>query len=171
MVKTFFQTEYQGQGNSHRTLYLNIPDKDAGDIEFKRITAEGKDGEFLKLLDAAKDRIPIAHGVPPRLLGIVSAGGLGGAGEVIGQLHTFETYTLRPRRRRMIDQCRPLWRELGIDPARIRFAASDVTPPAEETPATAEAQNVANTDQVIARSEDPPPDSVILAALAALEGL
>ena len=36
-------------------------------IEFKKLTDETKDADFLKLLDSSK--IAIAHGVPGKLLG------------------------------------------------------------------------------------------------------
>ncbi|MCP5230667.1 MAG: phage portal protein [Burkholderiaceae bacterium] len=127
-TKQFFRGEFKGLENAHRTLYLHLPEAEH-EVEFKRVTAELKDADFLKLLDAARDRMPIAHGVPPRMLGIVSAGSLGGGGEVTGQLHLFELLTLRPMRARMLQQLAPLLRELGIDPRGVQFEGIDLTPP------------------------------------------
>jgi len=127
-VKGFFQREFQGLDNAHKTLYLHLTDETA-DLKFEKLTGDFKDGDFLKLLDAARDRIPIAHGVPPRMLGIVTSGSLGGGSEVAGQLHVFEEYTLKPRRRRVRDLLRPLLAELGIPWDGIRFVGTDVTPP------------------------------------------
>lgn len=133
-VKTYFQSEFRGTGNAHRSLYLHFPGrKEEYGIEFRALSQGTKDGEFLKLLDAARDRIPVAHGVPPRMLGIATAGALGGTGEVSGQLFIFEKLTLAPRRRRMLDQLRALMRELGVDPADHHFAGIDLTPPGEDT--------------------------------------
>lgn len=138
-IAEFFRNEFQGLDNQHRTLFLSIGEDDT--VEIKRLTAELKDADFLKLLDAARDRIPIAHGTPPRMLGIVSAGQLGGGNEVTGQLFTFEHTTLRPKRRRVLDQLRPLLRELGLVPGdpdkpledgQVLFRPLDLTPPRDE---------------------------------------
>ncbi|MCT4608651.1 MAG: phage portal protein [Pelagimonas sp.] len=138
-IQEFFRNEVQGVDNSHRTLVMGAPED--GSIEFEKLTADVKDGDFLKLIDAARDRVPVAHGVPPRMLGIMSAGQLGGGGEVSGQLFTFEHLTLKPKRRRMLDQLRPLLRELGLkpgDPERplapneVAFRPLDLTPPKDD---------------------------------------
>ncbi|HIE01471.1 MAG TPA: phage portal protein [Thiotrichaceae bacterium] len=128
VAKDFFQREYKGSDNSHRTLVLHISDPDAS-IEFKELTQKPKDGDFLKLLDAAKERIHIAHGVPPRMLGIISAGSLAGGGELTAQLFSFEKLLLSPKRRRIRDQLRPVFRDLGIAPRDIWFKGIDLTPP------------------------------------------
>ena len=130
-TKEFFQQNYKGVDNSHRTLVLHIPNSES-EIEFKSLSQNIKDGDFLKLLDAAKEKIHIAHGVPPRMLGIISAGQLGGGGEVTGQLFIFEKLTLAPRRRRMRDLLRPLLKELKIKLKDIEFKGIDLTPPDQD---------------------------------------
>jgi HK97 family phage portal protein len=149
-IRDFFRSEYQGIENEHRTLVLTTSDD--SEVEIKRLTADVKDGDFLKLVDAARDRVPVAHGVPPRMLGIMTAGQLGGGGEVSGQLFTFEHLTLMPKRRRMLDQLRPLLRELkltpgndvdGLNSGEIAFRPLDLTPPrddAENLPALVQAE-------------------------------
>lgn len=138
-IRDFFRNEYQGLDRSHRTLVIHVAEE--GEVRFEKLTADVKDGDFLKLLDAARDRIPIAHGVPPRMLGIVSAGQLGGGGEVAGQMFTFDLLTLRPKRRRMLDQLRPLLTELGLRPGnpdtgladdQVAFQPLDMTPPGDD---------------------------------------
>uniref|UniRef100_UPI00130029BD phage portal protein n=1 Tax=Thalassobius sp. I31.1 TaxID=2109912 RepID=UPI00130029BD len=91
-IRDFFRNEHQGVDQAHRTMVLQSSDE--GSVEFEKLTADVKDGDFLKLLDASRDRIPVAHGTPPRVLGIMTAGQLGGGGEVAGQLFTFEHLTL-----------------------------------------------------------------------------
>lgn len=130
-AKEFFQREHRGLDNAHRILSLHLPSEDA-EISFEKLTADVKDGDFLKLLDGARDRIVTAHEVPPRMMGIVSSGALGGAGEVTGQLFMFEHTVCRPKRRRMLDQLRPLFAEIGIAPGTIAFTPLDLTPPGEE---------------------------------------
>ena len=138
-IREFFRNDFQGMDNAHRTLILTSGDE--GTVEIKRLTAEVKDGDFLKLIDAARDRMPVAHGVPPRMLGIMTAGQLGGGGEVSGQLFTFEHLTLKPKRRRMLDQIRQVLRELGLKPGdpdkplgenEVLFRPLDLTPPKDD---------------------------------------
>ncbi len=138
-IQEFFRNEHQGLDNAHRTLVMSTGDE--GEIDIKRLTSDVKDGDFLKLIDASRDRVPVAHGTPPRVLGIMSAGQLGGGGEATGQLFIFEHLTLKPKRRRMLDQLRPLLRELGLKPSNdekaigegeIAFRPIDLTPPKEE---------------------------------------
>ena len=138
-VASFFRNEFKGLENTHRTLVLHLGEGTT--VEIKRLTAEVKDADFLKLIDAARDRIPVAHGVPPRMLGIVSAGQLGGGGEVSGQLFTFELLTLRPKRRQMLDQLRPILKLLDLAPGdpddglaanQVAFRPLDLTPPGED---------------------------------------
>lgn len=130
-TKAFFQRDFQGVDNSHRTILIHMSDPES-DVEFKKITEPMKDADFLKLLDAAKDRIPIAHGVPPRLLGIMHAGQLGGGNELTGQLFQFEIMKLDSMRRRMLSQLKPLLRELGIDKDELSFVPLDLTPPDQD---------------------------------------
>lgn len=138
-ITDFFRADFQGLDNAHRTLVITAPDD--GSIEFKKLSADVKDGDFLKLIDAARDRVPVAHGTPPRVLGIMSAGQLGGGGEAAGQLFIFEHTTLRPKRRRMLDQLRPTLKLLGLKPGNdekapgdgeVLFRALDLTPPKDD---------------------------------------
>lgn len=130
-IQEFFKREYQGPDNSHRTLYLHTSGMDA-DIQFQRITAETKDGDFIKLMDAARERIIAAHGVPPRLMSIAQSGQLGGGGEVQQQFFLFESLTLKPLRRRLQDQLQPLLRALGIARDALGFVGQDLTPPGDD---------------------------------------
>jgi hypothetical protein len=138
-IQNFFRNEHQGLDNAHRTLIMTSGEE--GAVEIKRLTADVKDGDFLKLIDAARDRIPVAHGTPPRILGIMSAGQLGGGGEVSGQLFMFEHLTLKPKRRRMLDQLRPVLKEIGLKPGdpegalgdgEVAFRPLDLTPPKDD---------------------------------------
>lgn len=138
-IQEFFRNDFQGLDNAHRTLVLTANEE--GEVKFEKLTADVKDGDFLKLIDAARDRVPVAHGTPPRILGIMSAGQLGGGGEVTGQLFTFEHLTLKPKRRRMLDQLRPTLREIGLRPGtpddglqsgQVAFRPLDLTPPSDD---------------------------------------
>lgn len=126
-VREFFRREFRGIDNSHKTLLLSFDEKEV-EIEMKRITAEVKDGDFLKMLDATQARIHLAHGVPPRLLGIMAAGQLGGGNEITGQLKIFEDLRLSSVRGRTKGQLTPLVRRIRLDPASLRFRPLDLTP-------------------------------------------
>jgi hypothetical protein len=145
-VKSFFVSEYKGVANAHRTLVLHHLEQQK--IRFEKLTADVKDGDFLKLLDAARDRIITAHGVPPRMLGIMSAGQLGGGGEITGQMFVFEHLTLAPRRARMMARLQPILTKLGLKavkpedadatPGNVAFQPLDLTPPDQDIPPLAD---------------------------------
>lgn len=131
-VRDFFRNDFKGLDNAHRTLYLHLPEAEHS-IEFRRVTAESKDADFKQLLIQSRDDLVTAHGVPPRMLGIMAAGALGGGSEITGQLHTFELLTLQPMRERMIAELSPLFADLGIkitaDRPEVAFRRLDLTPP------------------------------------------
>lgn len=167
-IREFFRNDFQGIDNAHRTLILTTSDD--GEVEIKRLTADVKDADFLKLIDAARDRVPVAHGTPPRILGIMTAGQLGGGGEVSGQLFTFEHLTLKPKRRRMLDQLRPILKELGLSPGddldgletgEVAFRPLDLTPPKDDAENLPELVNA----QIITPAEA----RLLMPALANLE--
>lgn len=168
-IQDFFRSDFMGLDNAHRTLVLKAPDD--GEITFEKITADVKDADFLKLLDAARDRLPTAHGVQPRILGIMSAGQLGGGGEAAGQLFIFERTTIAPRRRRMLDQLRPTLKHFGLKPGdeerepetgEVLFRPLDLTPPKDD------AENV--TEWVNAGIIAPEDAQALIPALRALGG-
>lgn len=148
-VRDFFRRDFQGVGNAHRTMVLHHGEGQK--VRFEKLTADMKDGDFLKLLDAARDRIVTAHGVPPRMLGIMAAGQLGGGGEITGQMFMFEHLTLAPRRDRMMGRLQPILEKLGLTattadeagaaPGRVAFRPLDLTPPDQDIPPLAELVN------------------------------
>lgn len=88
---------YGGADNAGKMLLMDLPGvADKGSVVFQKLQDGPKDGDFLKLLDTCRDQILSAHGVPPRLAGVVVSGALGGAGEMYGQLLAFRE-DLRPK--------------------------------------------------------------------------
>jgi HK97 family phage portal protein len=138
-VQDFFRGEFAGAENAHRALY--IPAGAGSEVEFKKLTEDRKEADFLKLLDAARERIITAHGVPPRMLGIMTAGQLGGGGEVAEQLKVFEVTSLRPKRRRMAEQWEITTGEMGLE--TLEFAPLDLEPEKPEAPAPPPAEPIA----------------------------
>lgn len=128
-ITGFFNREFKGLDNSHKTLYLHLSDIEAK-IEAKPLSAGLKEAEFTKLLEMSRNFIPTAHGVPPRILGIVTAGSLGGGSEVTGQMHVFNEFTLKPRQRAMLQMLHAaLSSRTGIDIDSIKINSVDLTPP------------------------------------------
>jgi HK97 family phage portal protein len=85
----------KGVENAHRTLILGVPFEDAK-LRIEKIEQNMKDWDFEKITKASREEIIAAHGVPPRLLGIVTAGQPGGGGEMEGQLKTFYKTIIQP---------------------------------------------------------------------------
>ncbi|WP_200178899.1 phage portal protein [Ectothiorhodospira mobilis] len=124
-IRDFFTRELRGVENSRKTLFLSLPE--GQEINFQAVSQDG-DGKFLDLMKMARDLLPTAHGVPPRLLGIVASGQLGGSGEMTGQMQAFETFSLAPRRRLLNNWLRDVATELGARPDEVALQGVDLTP-------------------------------------------
>ncbi|MCK5641429.1 MAG: phage portal protein, partial [Gammaproteobacteria bacterium] len=99
LVQEFLQNNFKGLDNSQRTLYMPI-NQEGVTVKFEKLAMEKeKDGSFTKLRESNRDRIISAHGVPPRLAGVVTAGQLGGGGELSGQMSIFQETTIAPKQR------------------------------------------------------------------------
>jgi capsid portal protein len=125
-VVEFFQTNLKGVENSHKTLYLPINDQDIK-IRFEKLEPSRQwvyPNE--KMRGTCRDNIVSAHGVPPRLVGIVTAGQLGGGGEIFGQLKIFQEATIEPRQSLFELKLAPVISEM-ISGARIAFDELDTS--------------------------------------------
>lgn len=120
--KEFFSSNFKGSGNAHKTLLAytggNINEKDAH-IRFEKLGGVD-DLSFANLKKVSRDEIALAHGIPPRLLGIMDAGGLGGSGELIGQLQQFNEIEIKPK----IELIEGFFENIGI---KVCLKALDVT--------------------------------------------
>lgn len=126
-IRDFFQTEFKGLANARKTLFVSLAEGQTLDIT---PVAQPNDGKFIELYKTAREVLPAAHGVPPRLLGIATPGALGGLSEAREQMHMFEVFTLAPRRRLMQAALAPALAEAGILDATL--APLDLTPPGED---------------------------------------
>lgn len=93
--KEFFGSNFKGYENAHKTLVVTAMGENAK-VRFEDLS-KTDDLSFEKLKNINKDEIIAAHGVPPRMVGVMSAGTLGGGGELIGQLHSFNELTIIPK--------------------------------------------------------------------------
>jgi len=121
-VQEFFQSQHKGALNAHKTLLLM---GGSADIRFERLQTEAKDMSFAELKRFARDEVIATHGVPPRLLGIVAAGQLGGGNEMTAQLQFFRDCLIRQRQELLSRWLQPL---LPAGTA-LKFTVMDITDP------------------------------------------
>jgi len=98
----FFETSFKGRLNAHKTLIISAPngtaDENPAKIRLEKLNAV-EDMSFKNLKEINRDEIIAAHGVPPRLAGVMAAGQLGGGGELISQLHSFNELVIKPKQK------------------------------------------------------------------------
>jgi len=124
-IRDFLQQNLKGVANAHKMLLLPIRNKNVK-VKFEEIMKRPTDGAFEKLRNQIRDEIISAHGVPPRLLGVISSGSLGGGGEAEQQLRIFKEISINPKQRLFESVInRTLGRDLGF---QIKFDGIDVTP-------------------------------------------
>ena len=96
----FFRANYKGVGNAHKSLILWTGTKREGEqsakIHIDKLN-EVEDLSFKQLKEVNRDEIIAAHGVPPRLVGVMAAGQLGGGSELIDQMHAFNEIEIKPK--------------------------------------------------------------------------
>jgi len=91
------------QGRNHRPLILYAqptsgdPDLDNTRIDVKDLETTDQDAGFLKYLENNRDLVIAAHGVPPSLVGVQSAGRLGGKSSDELARKDFKVLVIEPR--------------------------------------------------------------------------
>ena len=124
-IKQFVMERMTGVQNAGRILLLE-DENDRVKIRFEKLNMEIKDLLTTKPFEYFRDVTIAAHGVPPRLLGVMTSGQLGGGGEMENQLRSFKETVLRPAKRRVEQVFRLLLGE--VHPGSwVRFAEMDVT--------------------------------------------
>ena len=110
------KSNFSGASNAHKILLLHSA-KEGGKLEVQHLTQGVKDGEFSKQRADCRDEIITAHGVPPRLAGVITNGGLGGKGELYGQLVMFKALCVKPLQQIVADSFNDsfLQGQAGID--------------------------------------------------------
>lgn len=87
-----------GLGNMHKTLALNLANKDIK-IQIDKLAADRQAGEFGEMSDAMALSIVSAHMTPPLLGGIVIPGKLGATNELPNALMAFQLLVCGPAQR------------------------------------------------------------------------
>lgn len=143
--KQFFGSNYKGYDNAHKTILFHTGKTKEGESPAK-IHLEKLDNiedmSFENLKKVNRDEIIAAHGVPPRLAGIVTAGQLGGGTELIDQLHSFNEIVIKPKK----DHVQSFFENIGI---KLKLKELDVTNFKDDSDLVT---NLVNT-QIITRQE------------------
>ena len=129
-VQTFLQENFKGRTNANRMLYLPIENRDVK-VKFEKLMREINDGDFVTLRNQCRDQIISAHGVPPRLMGVVAPGALGGTGEAQQQLKYFKEVHVNERQT-LIESIlnRTICAEFGLI---IKFKEIDISEDQDDT--------------------------------------
>ena len=126
-ITSFFRKNIKGIDNAHKTLIMPVDSADVR-VRFEKLAIDSKnmDGSFEKLRQRCRDNIISAHGVPPRIAGIIQSGSLGSGGENEGQLQLFQQLTITPRQQMYQNKLKPVIESMGIG-ANIRFKQLETT--------------------------------------------
>lgn len=92
-IKTYFLKLLKAR--SHVPMIIAVDDERC-QIEFVKVETDENEGSFLAYRDRLRDEIIAAHGVPPRMLGVIPSGKLGGKGDAAKQREDFKNFVVRP---------------------------------------------------------------------------
>ena len=130
-LKKFIQSNMTGIKNAGRTIVISSDDPNVK-IRIERINKDAnlKDLSFTQRRQYSRVEIVSAHGVPPRMLGIMSAGQLGGAGEIKGQMQVFRDIIIAPEQRRLEQLINStILASFGKHKWRLKLNEIDITDP------------------------------------------
>jgi PBSX family phage portal protein len=131
-IMRYIRSFGKGVDNAHKTLFIST--RKGIELKIEKLFSEIKDSSFQKMREQNRDEIIAAHGVPPRIVGIMSAGNLGGTGEGYAQMKIFERLIVMPRQRRLTSFVnRNIVANVeNSDLLRINFSGMDLSDPLEK---------------------------------------
>lgn len=119
----FFSNSFKGFMNAHRTLVMSANSMNTENPN-ARVRMEDlnrvNDMSFEKFKLLNREEIIAAHNMPPRLVGIMSSGQLGGQSELIMQLHQFNELEVKPK----IEKLEYFFESIGV---KLRLKPMDIT--------------------------------------------
>ena len=125
-TQEYFSSNFKGVGNGFKTLYVPV-NEEGVKVRFEKLSMEYiRDQAFSNLMNQCRDNIVSAHGVPPRMLGIMQSSQLGGSGEVSGQLKVFFELTILPRQNYAHEKLNDVIQEMGYKEG-FNFKRMDTT--------------------------------------------
>jgi len=125
-IKAYFQSHIKGQ--AHKTLVISVGDKEVT-IKFEKLAVEMQESSFRLLHQDALYDICLAHGVPPRWVGIAEKGSLGGSKESESQSRNYKTNYIDPNQRLLAGKLTDVIIRQGfkIEEINIMFSEIDIT--------------------------------------------
>ena len=132
-LQQFLQKNYKGIANAGRAIEIDNDDRNEKIRIEKLDNPSMRDMSFYRLRTLSRDEVIAAHQVPPRLVGIMSAGQLGGTGEVSGQLKIFQETLIKPEQRKLENILnRTILATFGEHKWKIKFNELDITDPKDD---------------------------------------
>ncbi len=132
-LQQFLQKNYKGIANAGRAIVIDNDDPNVKIRIEKLDNPSMRDMSFYRLRTLSRDEVIAAHQVPPRLVGIMSAGQLGGTGEVSGQLKIFQETLIKPEQRKLENILnRTILATFGEHKWKIKFNELDITDPKDD---------------------------------------
>jgi hypothetical protein len=129
-LKDYMTDHMKGISNAHKVIYMQVaPDED---VTFEKLSSDfpGKDSTELRQVN--RDEIIVAHGLFPRLIGVATAGALGGINEVQAQFGAFKQLTSDPEQRTLEAFWQNLFNDMGFaDAESFKLKPLNITSPLE----------------------------------------
>lgn len=128
-LKKFLQNKYKTIKNAGRAIVIGIDDPNVK-IRIEKLDMDGanKEMSFIRSREFNRDEVAAAHAIPPRLLGIMSAGQLGGGGEIEGQLTIFKQTEVNPEQKELEAYLnRTIIASFGEHKWQLKFEEFDIT--------------------------------------------
>lgn len=125
-VQNYLRANFRGLENAHKVGWLEIGQDEEVDVH--KLSPEIMNKSFADTRVDLRDEIAQGHDMPKRLLGIIAAGGLGGAGEVEGQLKIVKLTVVDPGQVEMESRWQRLFKTMGApDWNTFKLKPLDVT--------------------------------------------
>jgi hypothetical protein len=125
-IKQYISSNFRGNDNAHKILFLTVNQGEK--VIFHEFNKELLSDSFSDFRKDNRDEIVAGHRVPPRMVSVLSAGSLGGTGEVEGQLKVYKQAFNDPRQKLYEEQWRQLFHDLGLpDADSFTLTPIDVT--------------------------------------------
>jgi len=129
-IEEYLADNFKGVANSHKMLFIPVSDPNVK-VKLQPLQTV-KEGSFVATKDQGRDEIINVHGIPPRIVGIMTSGSLGGGGEITGQLQVFRDTDCAPSQRWLESRINGLIeKETGLNP-ELHLHGLDITTDMED---------------------------------------
>jgi hypothetical protein len=109
-LKRYLSSNFKGLENAHRIGFIQIGEGET--MTWVPMNAT-MDANYSKLRLDNRDEIIMSHLLPPRIVGVLASGSLGGTGEVEGQLKIVKLSLIDPKQILYESQWKNLFRMMG----------------------------------------------------------